>query len=65
MPAFLLQCAMCYQAAASQGAQARHALNLGILLLILPVVSIIGCISVVAYRYRDSSPPGAGPGASN
>lgn len=48
------QCAMCYATAASQGPQARHALNLGILLLILPVASIIGGIAVVTYRNRNS-----------
>ncbi|GEM_PF-3785620 len=47
------QCAMCYATAASQGPQARHALNLGILLLILPVASIIGGIAVVTYRNRN------------
>jgi len=48
------QCAMCYAAAASQGPQARHALNVGILLLILPVVSIIGGIATFTYRNRES-----------
>ena len=51
------QCAMCYQTDAAQGPKAMQALNLGILLLIVPVVSIIGCISVVAYRYRDPGSP--------
>jgi hypothetical protein len=45
---------MCYAAAASQGPQARHALNVGILLLILPVVSIIGGIATFTYRNRES-----------
>ena len=47
------QCAMCYQNAAASGAQGIRALNLGILFLIVPVVSIITGIAVVAYRYRD------------
>ncbi|MBI3695919.1 MAG: hypothetical protein HY238_13900 [Acidobacteria bacterium] len=52
-----LQCAMCYQTAAAQGPRGIRAMNLGILLLIVPVVSIISCITVVTYRHRGSAPP--------
>ena len=52
-----LQCAMCYQTAAAQGPQGIRAMNLGILFLIVPLVSIISCITVVAYRHRGSGPP--------
>ena len=51
------QCAMCYQNAAAQGTQAMHALNLGIVILLLPPAAIAACIARAAYRYRDSSPP--------
>ena len=50
----LAQCAMCYQTAAASGPQGRRAMNLGIILLLLPVVSIIGCIVRVAYKQKDS-----------
>jgi hypothetical protein len=55
-PALALQCAMCYQTAA-QAAQGLRALNTGILILLLPPLAIIGCISWVAYQRRDE--PGA------
>ena len=48
------QCAMCYQNAAAQGARGMRALNLGILILLLPPLAIAGCITRLAYRYRDS-----------
>jgi hypothetical protein len=51
--ALFAQCAMCYQTAAASGAKGIHALNLGIVALLLPVASIIGAISVLCYRHRD------------
>ena len=54
--ALALQCAMCYQTAA-QAAQGLRALNMGILILLLPPLAIIGCISWVAYQRREE--PGA------
>ena len=54
IPALALQCAMCYQNAAAAGPQGIRAMNLGILFLIVPLVSIIGCITVVTYRHRNS-----------
>jgi hypothetical protein len=47
------QCAMCYASASAMGPQAKHALNVGILLLILPVASIIGGIATFTYRNRE------------
>jgi hypothetical protein len=47
---FALQCAMCYQTASQQGAKGMAALNAGILILLLPPVAILGCISWIAYR---------------
>ena len=50
----LAQCAMCYQTAAQQSAQSIRAMNLGILILLMPLVVVAGCISWAAYRMRDS-----------
>jgi hypothetical protein len=50
MLALLLQCAMCYQTAAQQGAKGIAALNAGILVLLIPPVAIMGCISWLAWR---------------
>lgn len=47
------QCAMCYQTAAASGAKGIHALNLGILALLIPLASIIGGITAVTYRHRN------------
>ena len=48
------QCPMCYASASAMGPQAKHALNVGILLLILPVASIIVGIATFTYRNRES-----------
>ncbi len=50
LPALLLQCAMCYQNAAASGAQGARALNLGIVLLLIPPIFIAGCIVRAARR---------------
>ena len=50
------QCSMCYQAAASQSPQAMHALNLGIVILLVPPAAVAACIARVAYRCRGASP---------
>ena len=47
-------CAMCYASAAAQSAQGIRALNLGILILLIPTVVIFGGIFLVTYRRRDS-----------
>ena len=56
------QCSMCYQAAASQTPQAMHALNVGIVILLVPPAAVAACIARVAYRCRDAAltPPKAG-----
>lgn len=51
------QCSMCYQNAAAQGAKGIRALNLGIVILLVPPLAIAACITRVAYRHRDSRPP--------
>jgi len=48
------QCAMCYQNAAAQDARAMRALNFGILLLLIPPVTIMAGILLTAFRYRDA-----------
>lgn len=47
------QCAMCYKNAAAQDARAQQSLNLGILFLLTPPVSIMGAILFTAFRYRN------------
>jgi glycerol-3-phosphate acyltransferase PlsY len=52
-PAFSQSCALCYTQAASSGARMIHALQSGILILILPpTLGSIGMIFVV-YRKRN------------
>jgi hypothetical protein len=57
------QCAMCANAAASQQAEARKALNLGIAALVAPVLLLIGGIVVLSYQRRNApdDPSGAIP----
>ena len=50
----LAQCAMCYSTAAAQGAKGIQALNLGIIVLLIPPVTIMGGILLYAFRYRNS-----------
>jgi hypothetical protein len=59
MLAFLLQCAMCYQTAAQQGAKGIAALNAGILVLLIPPVAIMGCISWITWRRSKGGGPGS------
>ena len=47
-------CAMCYTAAAAQSQQGIRALDLGILMLLLPAVAIFAGIFWMAYRRRES-----------
>ena len=45
---------MCYTGAAAQSEQGIRALNLGILMLLLPAVAIFAGIFWMAYRNRDA-----------
>ncbi len=47
-------CAMCYTGAAAQSEQGMRALNLGILVLLLPAAAIFAGIFWMAYRSRDA-----------
>ena len=44
---------MCYQNAASSGAQGRAALRHGILILLAPALSLFAAIFVLIYRRRN------------
>lgn len=46
-------CAMCYQSAAATGAQGREVLRHGILVLLLPSLSLFFGIFALIYRRRD------------
>jgi hypothetical protein len=48
-------CAMCYQTAAASGAQGREALRHGILILLLPTISLFLGIFGLVYRRRNVS----------
>jgi hypothetical protein len=53
--AFAQGCAMCYQSAVASGAPGRQALRHGILLLLVPAVSLFVAILGFIYRRRDLS----------
>lgn len=53
-PAASAQCAMCANAAASQQAEARKALNLGIAALVTPVFLLIGGFVFLSYKRRNA-----------
>jgi len=46
-------CAMCYQNAASSGAQGRAALRHGILILLVPALSLFLGVFLLIYRRRS------------
>ena len=48
----LAQCAMCYATAASQSEKGIQALNLGIIVLLIPPVTIMGGILWYAFRHN-------------
>ncbi|MEE8201537.1 MAG: hypothetical protein V3R29_10260 [Candidatus Acidoferrales bacterium] len=50
--AFAQGCSMCRNTAAAGGEQAARAFNLGILVLLVPTISIFVGILVFAVRYR-------------
>jgi heme/copper-type cytochrome/quinol oxidase subunit 2 len=53
-PAASAQCAMCANAAASQQAEARKALNMGIAALVAPVFLLIGGFVFLSYQRRNA-----------
>jgi hypothetical protein len=46
-------CAMCYQSAAASAAPGREALRHGILVLLIPAISLFAGIFVLIYSRRD------------
>lgn len=48
-------CSMCYASAAQQSPGAQQALNLGIIVLIIPPVLLFAGVLVTAFRRRDES----------
>ncbi|MFQ5723974.1 MAG: hypothetical protein ACE5G6_05730 [Terriglobia bacterium] len=50
--AFAQGCSMCRNTAAAGGEQATRALDLGVLILLVPTISIFAGILVFAVRYR-------------
>ena len=54
-PAMAL-CAVCYTTAAAQGADGIQALNLGIVVLLIPPLAIFSGLLIYAFRYRNSYP---------
>ncbi len=48
-------CAMCYQSAAASGAQGREALRHGILVLLVPTISLFLGIFGLVYHRRNVS----------
>jgi hypothetical protein len=50
-------CAMCYQSAAAAGANGQSSLRHGILILLIPALSLFGGIIVALYRRRNTDLP--------
>ena len=48
-------CAMCYDSAKQQSAEAASALNTGILVLLLPSLLLFGGVVVTAFRRREET----------
>jgi hypothetical protein len=59
----LAQCSMCRTAAAAQGPSAMHAMNMAVLLLLLPALALFSGMFVLAFWYArrtsggESAPP--------
>ena len=47
---FAQSCALCYNSAAALKTAAKHALNAGIMVLLIPVLLMFGAIFVLAFR---------------
>lgn len=54
--AFAQGCALCRTSAAATGEEGGQALNLAILVLLLPTVTIFAGVLFFAFRYRNRSP---------
>jgi len=54
-PAAAQGCSMCYASAAQDDARAQQALNLGIIVLIIPPVLLFAGVMVTAFRRQDET----------
>lgn len=52
-PARAQGCSMCYSSASQQDTRAQQALNLGIIVLIIPPVLLFAGVMVTAFRRRE------------
>ncbi|HEV8131898.1 MAG TPA: hypothetical protein VGQ81_11655 [Acidobacteriota bacterium] len=52
-PVALAQCSMCRANAAATGSKGMRSINTGIFILMVPTISLMAVIAVVAYRRRD------------
>jgi hypothetical protein len=59
-PSASAQCAMCANAAQTQQAEARKALNMGIAALVAPVLLLIGGFVFLSYQRRNAPDDPAG-----
>ncbi len=53
-PAYAQGCTMCYTAAAQQSAQGKHALNMGILMLLLPAIGMFCGLFFLVWRSKEA-----------
>jgi len=53
-PAASAQCAMCANAAETQQAEARKALNMGIVALVAPIFLLVGAFVFLSYQRRNA-----------
>jgi len=49
------QCSMCRTAAASQGPHAAHAMNVAIIILLVPAVTLFSGVFLLAFRYGKAA----------
>lgn len=47
------QCSQCFRTAAAQQTASMRAVNTGILVMLLPVLTLLGGFCLLAYRRRD------------
>jgi hypothetical protein len=58
-PAFAQGCAMCYQSAEQAGHKAQTALQHGILMLLIPTLSVMGGLACATVYFRHPNSSGA------
>jgi hypothetical protein len=53
--AFSQGCTMCYTAAAQQSEQGKHALDIGILMLLIPAIAMFCGLFFLIWRSKDAA----------